>query len=656
MPLSASVLFHINLNYSSIEVEERESVVRRCYWPLLELIERLPGLVLTLEASGHSLEQIERIDQRWIERLCTLVRTGAASFIGSGDSQVVGPLVPWSVNRWNQRLGRATYARLGLSPRVALVNELAWSQGLVDSYLDAGYELVVMEWNNPRRSHPEWVEEERYRSAWTRSPSGQRIRILWSDAILFQTFQRAVAGEVDEDEYADGILARASEHPRHLFLYSSDAEVFDYRPGRYRSEPSLARGASEWERIAGLLSALATRGVHFTSPERVLDDPAFAPRCELSLSSAAEPIPVKKQPKYNVSRWGLTGRDDVGINARCFDRTRELEEFGSSARESDWRELCRAFGSDLRTHLTEKRWRALAGELPEARPPQPPPATVALTRSSVRPDGRRLWIETDGVRVALLLQRGLAIDSLAFPRVATKPLIGTLPFGTFESIEWAADFYSGHTVLDVPAQMRITDLERVVPRIDERDDAIDVVAEVPTPLGALVKRVRIMSDSIAIFFGFAALGERPAGTLRTGHVTLLDGGFGAQLALVCANGGPPERFGLPLQGEPNAEFDHGASVSPLVSARTALGATEGTLTLDDGAIALDVNWCQSRVAALPLASQRFVDGKRFVRISFSLAEIDETFRPGARLHDFELEIRGRRCAAGQRVDSGRRAA
>ena len=49
MSLHASLLFHLNLNYSSIEVASRPAVVRRCYRPLLELAERLPWVKLAVE-------------------------------------------------------------------------------------------------------------------------------------------------------------------------------------------------------------------------------------------------------------------------------------------------------------------------------------------------------------------------------------------------------------------------------------------------------------------------------------------------------------------------------------------------------------------------------------------------------------------------------
>lgn len=632
--LEGTLLFHLNLNYSSIEVASRPTVLARCYTPLLELAERRPWLRLAIEASGHTLERIARLDPSWIARLRALVDEERVEFVGSGDTQLIGPLVPASVNRWNQVLGRETYLRLlGRAPRVALVNEMAWSQGLVDAYLDAGYEALITEWNNPRRFHPEWQEEWRYKSAWTTSPTGRTVRLLWADALLFQCFQRAVMGELEPERYVEIVLERAAGAPRHVFLYSNDAEVFDYRPGRYATEPPL-RQPSEWERMGAILDALRAQGVGFSTPARVLGDPRFAPAATLELATAANPVPVKKQPKYNVTRWALSGWDDVGVNARCFALAKELELRGGAAR--DWQLLCRAWGSDLRTHLTEARWKRFQVSLPA-----PSCASLSDTAFNEAPlrsrrverAGNRLAIGSDGVRVVLNLRRGLALDSLAFDHAECGPLLGTLPLGHFDDIDWAADFYSGHTVLELPGEKRITDLDAVEPEVEQGEQCIRVRALVPTPLGILPKEVRVYAQRVELRYGFSAWGTRLKASLRTGALTLLDGALGDELWVSCANGGARERFPL------RQECDHARSVSTLVSASTAFGATDGWIALDDGQRGFEVSWPQEENAPLPLVTYRTIGAKRFVRLQFSLAEVDETYRPGAPLRDFRFSIR-----------------
>ena len=633
MGLFGTLLFHLNLSYSAIEKRDRPEVVRRCYSPLLTLAEELEWCPIAIEASAHTLERIAEIDPAWIARLRAAIDGGRVEFIGAGDTQLIGPLVPASVNRWNQALGQESYQRiLGRRPRTALVNEMAWSQGIIDHYLDADYDLLLMEWNNPRRRHPEWKNDWRYRLSWSETPAGRRIAVGWIDAVAFQKFQRAVVEDMEIDEYVAWVTEHAGPRPRHLFLYASDAEVFDFRPGRFEVEAPLGE-AGEWRRVHRIVEALHDAGIEFTTPGR-LTDPDLRPARTLCLRSASDPIPVKKQPKYNVIRWGLSGWDDVGLNTRCHARAAELEREGGDA--AAWRALCRDWASDRRTHLTEARWDEVRAKCEPLVAAPPPEVGDALRTARTERRGKLLEVETDDVRVVLNLRRGLALDSLAFPSMSEEGVIGTLPHGHFDDIDWAADFYSGHTVLEMPATRRVTDLERVEPTIERLADRIVVAARVPTPLGPLPKRVTVRAREIELFYGLSQLGERPLGSVRTAFLTLLPGVVDDHFAITAANGGARETFIV------REECDHGASVSPLVSASAAFGATDGRLRIEDGGVGFDVIWDPGEAAALPLLTFRRIGGQHFVRIAFSLSEVDETHRPSAPLYDFRLTIRATR--------------
>jgi len=696
MALYGTLLFHLNLRYSAVEVEERALVVERCYRPLLGLLDELPWLRIAVEASAHTLELVHGLDPDWVAELGARWREGRVEFVGSGDTQLIGPLVPEPVNRWNQALGVEAYERLfGRRPTVALVNEMAWSQGAIDSYLDAGYRTLLMEWNNPHKHHREWPADWRYRMAWSESARGRKVELAWVDSVAFQKFQRAVHDDLDLDEYVDWVAGQAADEDRHLFLYASDAEVFDHRPGRYEAEAVLG-SESEWARIATLLAALRARGVEPTLPSEARAQPGLAPRRTLCLRSAADPVPVKKQPKYNVSRWALSGRDDLALNARCHARARRLVrddalahaagvfEAARDAHASDWRELCRAWASDLRTHLTGARWRDrdellrrdAAGErdsaqatLPESLPPfalqpvaasalaiaatpaaqasapthasAPPlpgaaeraPDTLGAGAPRLRYEGRRLDVEVGGTSVRLSLRRGLALEALRFEAAGPHSLLGTVPHGAFDDIDWAADFYSGHLVADIPARRRVTDLVPVEPAVRTAPDRVTLDARLVTPLGPVEKRVTLTPTEVRLRFDLGGWRERPLGSTRLAFVMLDPEAYGAELWLSTTCGGPPESFPLV------EEFDHGASVSPLISATAALGASDGWLGIDDGRRGVLLTWDPCVAPALPLVTHRFVAGRRFLRIAFSLGEVDETAREGASLPPFELCIR-----------------
>ncbi|NWH08255.1 MAG: hypothetical protein HXY22_06355 [Alphaproteobacteria bacterium] len=140
--------FHLNLCFSSIEEEQRAQVIARCYWPMLALASE-HGIPLGIEASGYTLEEIEKRDPAWIAQMRHLIGLGLVEFIGSGYAQLIGPLVPARVTQANLLHGAQVYQRLiGTQPTLALINEQAYSAGLIPLYREAGYRAVLMDWDN----------------------------------------------------------------------------------------------------------------------------------------------------------------------------------------------------------------------------------------------------------------------------------------------------------------------------------------------------------------------------------------------------------------------------------------------------------------------------------------------------------------------------
>ena len=174
--LQLFALFHMNIAFSSIEEEQHGEVIARCYWPLLHLAEHHGPI--GIEASGFTLETIAAHDPRWIETLKRLIASGLVEFIGAGYSQMIGPLVPARVTTANLAIGNEIYRRLlGIKPNIALVNEQAYSGGLVGLYLDAGYYALLMDWDNPS-SHHQWPAETRYHPQLAIGADGHTIGLL----------------------------------------------------------------------------------------------------------------------------------------------------------------------------------------------------------------------------------------------------------------------------------------------------------------------------------------------------------------------------------------------------------------------------------------------------------------------------------------------
>jgi len=616
-PLTLYALFHLNLAFSSIEEEQRATVIERCYWPLLRLAERCGPIAI--EATGYTLEEIAAREPAWIERLKALIAAGKVEFVGSGYAQIIAPLVPARVTQANLALGNEVYARLLQSkPALALVNEQAWSGGLAGLYLDAGYRGVMMDWDNPSAHHPEWPSETRYRVERALGADGRTIALLWTNTVAFQKLQRLAHGDIDLTSYLDFLRARQGGLPRALCCYSNDAEIFDFRPGRYRTEEAHS-GESEWTRLEKVFAAFhASEDFHLVAPSSLLD---AARRQPLRLESAACPVPVKKQRKYNLLRWAVTGRDDIAINAAC----QRIYEAMRERPDADWKELCYLWSSDFRTHITEKRWQGFTRRLAaaerrwcKAKPiAQPAPRGDALCE-------RHIPLKTPTIDAQLDRRRGLALSSLRFAPHG-RPSLGSLPHGHFDDIHVQADWYTGDCVFEAPGEHKITDLEYCEARVWSDKADTFAFARIETPKGPIEKLMRFCGGEprveFDVTFHWPELGR---GSLRLGHFTLLPGAFDWQkLSLTTHNGGKtPETFALAGQ-----DIDHGAPVSFLVSASHGVGMTEGWAEIGDATTRLRIAVDRATAPLLGLLTHRRIGGSLFCQFVLSALELDDTRKP-----------------------------
>jgi hypothetical protein len=353
----------------------------------------------------------------------------------------------------------------------------------------------------------------------------------------------------------------------------------------------------------------------------------------IHLESAAQPVPVKKQGKYNLTRWAVTPRDDLHVNTACW-RLYECLRSDPAATDEQWRELCYLWSSDFRTHITEKRWAAylarldsFASALGATLRPQPAPPAVAgasTSGSKVTRGGRFLEVANEHTRVRLNTRRGLAIDALSFPSLGDDALAGTIEHGYYDDIALGADYYTGHMTLEPPGVAKVTDLEKVEPEVIEAPCGVEVLAMVRTPIGSFRKRVWVSASEPAVRITYEFdWDELPLGSFRLGHVTVLPTAFErSTLYYATHNGGRLlERF--PLEG---ARVDQGRPVSSLVSASGGLGVTGGVVEIGDASRGLRIEVDKSAAALIGLMTYRDVRGSYFCRLSFSAFELDETAR------------------------------
>jgi len=667
--LSLYSIFHLNLAYSSIPESRRLEIIRRCFWPLLNLAIE-DSIPIAIEAPAYTLEVARMLDQDWIDVLKKAIELRKVEFIGSGYSQLIAPLVPAQVNKWNLEIGVDTYRNLiNKIPEVWFINEQAYSRGIVEHYSNLGVKGIIMEWNNPKTLHPEWNSEYRYYPQTVIGNNNETIPVLWNDSISFQKFQRYAHNDISLKEMLQFLGGHVGSHERFFCLYGNDAEIFDFRPGRFKAEPRLAQGG-EWSRIRDLyhrirddhrFDLVLPADVLGSAPD-ILDLPSRIP---LSLETPTHPIPVKKQPKYNVTRWQVTGRNSTWLNAQCFAIYRKIyaarkkEVFSEKGLTELKRHLCFLWSSDFRTHLVQERWTSLRkqilktqkklkhtiGDREERIQSTEIPIDInglfgAVVLGVRRRKSRKKYyagegidigerftqIITPSVDIVLNHQRGLAIESLAFPGMQPEPLIGTIKHGYFEEISLSADWYSASSVLQRPGKSQITDLEKTDPTIrrgtSSKGPWIGCVGTIITEIGSIDKEYIVYQDipqiDIKVTFHWKKV---PLGSFRSGFITLLPNAFDqSSLFYATHNGG----YGMEVFKMNNCVIDHGTPSSSVVTASSGLGATEGIVVVGDQMKGIAVYFDQAVHAAMPMVSFRSADPSFFARLIYSLGEVDES--------------------------------
>ena len=650
------LVFHLNLAFSSIEEEAWADVITTCYHPLLDLVEKT-GIPIGIELTGWTLRQIQRIDIDWIKRFKVLLSTGSCELIGSGYSQIIGPLAPYKVNEWNQKLGIESYKQiLDCRPKVVLVNEMAFSSSLVDLYSKFGYTGLIMDRNNVRLA----LNLENFPISATpthaKGAGGAVLPVLWSDSIFFQKLQHFAHGDITINDYSDYLKNRINNGELIFPIYCNDAEVFDYRPGRFSEErPTHFEG--EWKRVKRLLESIAfNTEIEFCSPTKVLEiiDKGES-QLVSKLTSAAYPVPVKKQAKYNIARWAVTGKNDLWLNTMCHRIEKNLRR-SENNNHNDWRELCELWASDLRTHITDKRWvkaksqlnallnqydisDAFGGGQEIGKKYDSLKDVIGQyggAEISIDEEGILLYISTENIKLELNLRRGLVIKNLTFSSHGMKPCIGTLLHGYFPSISLGADYYSGGVVVELLLQRsRVTDLEKVEPKFLIKDNGnIEIHAEIKTKFGSIIKVVEVSmnKEKISLSYNFSKW-DKIVGSVKLGIITLVNQFSHKNTKLICFNGGENnEIFDF------NGEFNHTNPASTLVSSSRGLGATTGKIQISNNGISVNLLWDPSECAVMPMLQNTSFNNRTLSRVFFSIKEVDDTAKIPSNIEKFSLSI------------------
>lgn len=356
-------IFHANLNFSYIAPDLYPQIVRLCYRPLLEFVNQTQ-IPLAFEMSGKTLQTVNQIDPDLVELLKELWRRGTCQFIGSGYVQSIMPLIPARANNENLQHGNQIYeAILGNTPNMAFVNEQVYSRSLPSIYRDNGYDSLVINWDSSstKNAIPELVYQPCSVNADT-----EIMPIVWHYTEAYRAVQNYVEQKSSLTEYIDWFNSNIdAKTARTMAFYSSDWDVFDFKPWDSYPDGFPSPYHGEMKRLTDLISHLNNRDdVEFVAPNTLLN--IFSDHPLVTPESASNPLPYKKQDQHGILRWAVGGRESGRYNTQCYLLYQKLLSAEATLNDLNktnicdeikhlWRELCFLWNSDFRTFTTEEK-------------------------------------------------------------------------------------------------------------------------------------------------------------------------------------------------------------------------------------------------------------------------------------------------------------
>lgn len=634
-------LFHLNLAFSSIEYDQHLEVINKCYLPLLETFSQ-QQVKFAIELSGWTLNRILEIAPELIEFLRDLIENEKVEIVGSGYSQIIGPLVPYEVNIKNHQIGLTEYKKiLGITPKTVLVNEMVFSNDMAEIYQEIGYENMIMDGDNLSLSIGLKKSDFFQKKYGVGNKKEKLIKLLPTDSIIFQKFQRVAHSEITINEYMEYLSKILSNNKNIVFpLYCNDAEVFNFRPGRFDEEAQIE--FDEWEIIKNILELIKNLDNHQIEFPRDICNSWKDDELELFyINSLSYPIPVKKQKKYNLARWSVTGRDDAHLNSSCYGIYNELIKT-SNKNDDDWRNLLFLWSSDHRTHLTSSKWKNIKkliqknksdNHIAEARVND---SDKDLSRY-ITNEKQYVNISTENLFIRLNKNKGMAIMDLG-PIINgnNNCLVGTNEHGTFDNIELGADFFSGAMVIqNMDTSQLFSDLQKVDPTIKLIDKKIEISIKLKIKNEEVIKKIEILLDKplINISYDLSQLAQSKetirlsAATIKTKDLKNVDFSVGSK-----TGGKKIHEYNL------DREFDHGSAVSHRISSTSGLPSTDGRLIFNVNNLRFSISWDPAFCYFYPLFSNNIDSNGQLIRLHLSHREQDDTLKFEGKYKKLEYSI------------------
>tara|TARA_E500000178_G_C17008217_1_gene749256 strand:+ start:181 stop:2133 length:1953 start_codon:yes stop_codon:yes gene_type:complete len=618
-------LFHLNTSFSSVEKKDQKKLLKKCYWPLLNIIED-NDFKIAIELGGKTLQEINSLDKKWVLKFKNLLDEKKCELIGSGFSQIIGPIVPVEITKKNLEIGNQIYKKiLNRFPKIGLVNEQAFSSSMIKIY-NKFYNAIIIDWINAKANVDEKFLQNDSEPAFLKDDHQNKIKVIWSNSIAFQKFQRVIFGEINLKNFIDYI--DSSKKNNYCCIYSNDAEIFNFRAKRFGSESKIV--FNEWKKVEEIFKFLSSQQKYkFINFSTMLKN---GKNKSYKVTNCTTPIIVKKQAKYNINRWSVCGKDNLLLNTFCW---KIYEYLKKNNNQKLWRTLCELWGSDYRTHTTNKKWFECKTKLKKIIKKYKIKKLVNKIKFRKIKDIKRIkeisinnnliTFNNKNFLVSFNFKKGLVINEFIDKGVSQKSLLGTIVQGEIKNYGSSSDFFSGNnSILKKKNLSRFSDLLPCTFQVYSYKKIFLLSTKIKDKNSKIVIEKNIFIDLNKRYFKIQInLNNVPDSIVRLFKMTINPLAFNQkQLTVKTHNGGQElESFSI------KDDFNHGASienVSNYTSSNTSFSMTKGKIIIGDKkrSLVFEVNKSLSALVAMLEFSK--LKSKYFLRLFFSAYESDDT--------------------------------
>lgn len=138
-------IFHANLNYAYLTPDNYEFVIREAYEMTFDTMrEKFPGTKYVFEASGYTIEMMQKYTPDVIEKLRAAIADGSCEFMGSPHAHPMLPNFPEKDGLHSLLFAIDAYERiLGMRPVSFWNPECGWRNYVPRQVRDAGYKYLT---------------------------------------------------------------------------------------------------------------------------------------------------------------------------------------------------------------------------------------------------------------------------------------------------------------------------------------------------------------------------------------------------------------------------------------------------------------------------------------------------------------------------------